>query len=472
MQHNARLVATAVTAALTAIWAAGCSAAAPSGFSKGDRWTFPLVGPLEDGPLITVGTVGGKGPYLFLIDPDANVTVIDKQIADDAGLAVGQGPARVDETGSEQARGYVELVGLTLGDLVIDKRQVMLVPSDFYNTEGRRVNGVIGHDVLAEQLVFGFDRDQGIAMLSTAKTFAPPPDAIAVKFQPVQVDPAGMPASTGGGMTAESSNIDEASRIGVKTRSSETRLDVTPLPRRVAAAQIGDVTVAMHLDVGGPTSQLRETLWGKVKLTPADAKLRLVDEVATVRQVTKVGVADRVALGGAKASHVRMAPYIDKRFAIGKVDGALGLDFFQGYVVHASWSTGTFYLKPRGDAAATVTARMGRWGAAVPACAHPGCVTASLATTPGGVRLDIVRDPEAAHHALEVRIGVTPAPGKSAPALVVELPANVDKISGGVSEAYDGAKVMVLDVSPFTRPCVGDTGCVFQFASASASSGS
>src|SRR5438552_10541152 len=32
---------------------AGCSVGAPSGFSGGDHWTFPLVGPLEDGLLIT-----------------------------------------------------------------------------------------------------------------------------------------------------------------------------------------------------------------------------------------------------------------------------------------------------------------------------------------------------------------------------------------------------------------------------------
>jgi hypothetical protein len=448
---------------LAALFGAGCPGPAPSGFSKGDHWTFPLVGPLEDGLLITAASVGGHGPYLFVIDPDANLTVIDKQVVDEAGLTQVPGPARVDETGSEQSRAYAELVDLKVGNLTIAKRQVMMVPSDFYNVEGRRVNGVLGHDVLAETLVFGFDREQGVVMLSTPEVFKPPPDAIAIKYQAVAVDPESLRAGRGAAMGA--SNTEEASRVGISARSGSS-LDVTPLVRRVASAQIGDVTVAMHLDLGSPVSQLRESLRGKVKLTPTDAKLRLVDEVATVRQLENAGAAAAVTLGGATSSHVRLVPYIDKRFAIAKVDGSLGLDFFQPYAVHASWSTDTFYLKPRSDAAATAAARLTRWGTAVPACSHPGCVTATVTTTPEGIRLDIVRDPEAAQHALEVRLGVTPKAGESAAPLVVELPSKIDKISGAVPGDYDGATLTVLDVSPFTRPCTGDTGCVYQFSSA------
>jgi hypothetical protein len=51
--------------------AAGCTVGAPPGFSAGENWTFPLVGPLENGLLITPATVKGHGPYLFAIDPDA-----------------------------------------------------------------------------------------------------------------------------------------------------------------------------------------------------------------------------------------------------------------------------------------------------------------------------------------------------------------------------------------------------------------
>ncbi|HMG21097.1 MAG TPA: pepsin/retropepsin-like aspartic protease family protein [Kofleriaceae bacterium] len=449
-----------------AVLSAGCTPGAPSGFSKGDRWTFPLVGPLEDGLLLTPVTVKGKGPYLFAIDPDANITAIDKQVVDEAGLRQSGGPVRVDEAASEQMRGYAELTDLQIGGLTIDRRQVMMVPSDFYNAEGRRVNGVIGRDVLANALVFGVDRDQGIATLTAVKTFAPPPDAIAVVYESLAVDVASMPAATGQGGRMESSNVDDASRAGVVTRGGGPALDVAPLSRRVAAAEIGGVKLTMHLDLGSPVSQLREALWSKAKLTPSQVRIRLVDEVATVREVTEGAIASEVALGAAKASHVTLVPYVDKRFAIGKIDGSLGLDFFQPYAVYANWDARTFYLKPRGDAAATLAARTGRWGAALPACPHPGCVTATLSTTEAGVKLEIVRDPEAARRALEVRVGVKPAAGKTAAPLVVELPSSVDKISGGVPANYDGATLTVLDVSPFTRPCSEPTGCVYQFTTA------
>jgi hypothetical protein len=463
VHHHARLSASLLLIALIALGGCG-GGGAPSGFSKGDHWTFPLVGPLENGLLLAPATVHGKGPYLFAIDPDASISAIDQQVAADAGLTTSRGPTLLDESGTEAMRAYAELIDLQLGTLTIDRRIVMLVPPDFYNTEARRVNGVIGRDVLADALVFGFDRDQGIAMLSTPPTFTPPPDAIAVHYDTVSVDPVTMSAISGHSSgSAESSNSDDASRIGVVTRANTTGIDPTPVVRRVAAAQIGGAQVMMHLDLGGPVSELREPLWPKVKAQPTSVKQRLVDEVATVREVTRGATASDVTLGAAKAPQITLVPYIDKRFAVAKVDGALGLDFFRPFAVYANWAARTYYLKPRGDAAATATARFGRWGAAMPSCPHPGCVTATLTATTGGTRLDIVRDPEAAKRALEIRLGVTPAAGKTAAALIVELPATVDKISGGVPENYEGATVTVLDASPFIRPCDTPEGCVYQF---------
>jgi len=462
VHHHARLSACLLLSALIAVGCGGVGT--PSGFSKGDHWTFPLVGPLEDGALLAPAMVHGKGPYLFAIDPDASISAIDQQVAADAGLTTSRGPTLLDETGTEAMRAYAELLELQLGTLSVDRRIVMLVPPDFYNTEARRVNGVLGRDVLVDSLVFGFDRDQGIAMLSMGQTFTPPPGAIAVQYDTVSVDPVMMSTvrgHTSGG--AESSNSDDQSRIGVVTRDSSSGLDPTPVVRRVAAAQIGGAQVMMHLDLGGTVSELREPLWAKVKAQPTAVKQRLVDEVGSVREVAQGATASDVALGAARTPKITLVPYIDKRFAVNKVDGALGLDFFGPFAVYANWAARTYFLKPRGDAAATATARFGRFGAAMPSCPHPGCVTATLTATTGGTRLDVVRDAEAAKRALEIRIGVTPAAGKSAAALIVELPADVDKISGGVPENYDGATLTVLDASPFTRPCDTKEGCVYQF---------
>src|SRR4029077_17740201 len=102
------------------------------------------------------------------------------------------------------------------------------------------------------------------------------------------------------------------------------------------------------------------------------------------------------------------------------------------------------------------------WATTFAGCAHPGCVTATLTTTTGGIRLDNARDPEAAKLNLEVLLAVKPAAGKSAAPLTVELPTGVDKLSGGVSAGYEGATISVLDVSPFARTCgEAGKGCVF-----------
>jgi hypothetical protein len=267
----------------------------------------------------------------------------------------------------------------------------------------------------------------------------------------------------GTGASSDSTNNDDASRIGVATRGAAPTLDLNPPPRRVVSAEIGGATLALHLDLGDATSQLREASWTKAKLAPApaDTKIRTVDELASVREAAKIGIADSVAVGAAKASHVTMIPYVDKRFRIADLDGSLGLDFFHAYTVFASWEATTFFLKPRGAPGATAQARLGRWGADVPTCPHPGCVTTSLSAVEGGIKLEVVRDPEAAKRPLEVYLGITPVAGRTAPNLVAELPAGADKISGGVPVDYEGATVTVLDVSAFTRPCSGDGGCVF-----------
>src|SRR5262249_2473766 len=133
----------------------------PPGFSSGDRWTFPLVDPLEDGLLITPVTINGHGPYLFAIDPDANVSAVDGQGGNDAPLRHGTGPERAAETATPQERSYAEVLALKVGNLTIDRRPAMVVPAGLYDTGdtgdagGRHLSGVLGRDVLADAYVFG-----------------------------------------------------------------------------------------------------------------------------------------------------------------------------------------------------------------------------------------------------------------------------------------------------------------------------
>ena len=446
---------------------AGCTVGAPPGFSSGDRWTFPLVGPLEDGLLVTPATVKGHGPYLFAIDPDANFSGVDKQIVDDAQLRSSGGPKIIDETDTGQIRFYAELIDLKVATLTIARRDVLLFPNGWYDNGGRHINGILGRDVIADSLVFSFDRDQGVATLATTQAFTPPPDAIAIAYKDLSVDADAVAGAAGGGTIvargngARSGVVDQAGN-GVPGRvggggGTVAGGGVLPVPRRLVTAQVGSVKRAMHLDLGSAVSQLPESSWSDAHLTPADVKLRLVDEAASIREVTRVGIAD-VALGEAKAHDVAFAPFVEARFGNDRVDGALGLDFFRGYSVAAYWDKRTFYLKPRGDAAATVTARLGRWGSALPVCPHVGCATAVIAGDAARPTLEVTRDAEAAGRGLELVLGVTVA-GKAPAPLIVELPTGVEKISSPLLPEYAGATLAVLDLSPFVRACPGEGGC-------------
>jgi hypothetical protein len=352
----------------------------------------------------------------------------------------------------------------------------MVFPVGFYDTEGRHLSGVIGRDVLADSLVFGFDRDQGIATLSTVKAFAPPPGAIAISYEHVfgratnisgkdpdplvviRPDPV---AGVKGVLDRPQAQV--PARLQDKERAGLRLPDVTPMPRRVANARVGGAVFSMHLDLGATVSQLREASWGKAGLTASGltasgGELRLVDETATVRRISSVGRAPSVALGAA-SSRAMFAPYIERRFET-PVDGALGLDFFQPYAVYANWDGNAYLLKPRSDAAATTTARLGRWGAYLPACPSAGCVSTEVAASEEGVALRVARDAAAAGRDLEVLLSVAPAGGKPARRVVVELPRAADRVAGLLSADYLGAAVTVLDASPFPRTCGDGTGCI------------
>jgi TonB family protein len=339
----------------------------------------------------------------------------------------------------------------------------MLFPVGFYDTEGRHINGIIGRDVLADSLVFGFDRNQGIAMLSTIKAFAPPPDAVAIKYQAVSSTTASGTARAGTSVLAPFAPGDAGTRQPAGTSMTprdspqgRSIVDTPPVDRRLASAQIGTAKLSMHLDLGATVSQLSEASWAKAGLVPTKIDLRLIDEAAAVRHVTSAGVAAEVEIGTARTQQVTFVPYIERRFGTLTVDGALGLDFFRPYTVFVNWDSKVYYLKPRGDAAAAMTARLGRWGAALPSCAHPGCVTVAVADG----ALSVTRDSEAAGRGLEVMLSVGAQGGASPPPLIVELPAETGKVTSQLPVDYAHAALVLTDVSPFPRTCVGSVGCV------------
>lgn len=416
-----------------------CSAK-PTGFSSGsggveDRWTLPLVGPLENGLLITPVVIGTRGPFLFALDPDAPISAVDGSLVKAIGMRAFDGPPRYDETGGPQPRLYVEMQGLEVGSLIVEKQRAIVVKANTFDAAGRRIHGILGADVLANGVVFGFDRDAGIATLIEPRSFKPPPGAIALTYRDL----------------------------------------AKPLPvaaRRVVDAKIGEVTLPMHLDLGAPASQLREVEWTRAKLVSTDLDGALIDEVGTPRRIAKAS--EPMAVTASITSRATFVPYGDQRWAEKDVAGTLGLGFFAGYDVWAQWNARTYHLVPRVDE--PIQRRMTRWEqGAIDKCTQPGCVGIRLVDPLNGkppeegkprppLILSVTREERAGGMPLEVLLDVKDHP--ELPLVIVNLPAHVDRMIEQLPAEFLGTSPTVTDVSPYPRVCPADrrNGCVDKLA--------
>lgn len=428
---------------LAACLLAACTSGPPPGFAggAGDRWAFPLVGALESDLLITPVTIDGRGPYLFGIDPDANVSLIDEQVVKELRLQTRKGPHRLDETDTQQPRFYAEVFALEIGSLIIERRDAMIVKANTLDANGRHLHGILGKDVLADSLVFGFDRDQGLAYLTAVKAFKPPADAFAITYEML---PSRVPNA-----------------------------QVLPTPRRLVRAMIGGEPFKLHLDLGAAASQLRETAWERAKLVPQTVQTAVIDEVGIPRRVTKAGVSGPVTVGAATAGSasaetLAFLPYADQRWNDHEIDGTLGLDFFRPYNVWLDWDAKTYHLAPRKPIAAAV--RIRRWEVgALDRCKSTGCVTVRLVdpvagkpVDPGkphpGLVLSVTREEVAGGMPLEVVLEAKDRP--ELPRLVINLGANADRVMQHLKSEWVGATLTVVDASPFPRQCPADGGCV------------
>lgn len=458
--------------------AASCVSGAPPRFSQGEAWTFPLVGPLEGGLLLTPVTIDGKGPYLFAIDPDAVTSAVDDRVADDLELFVKLGPRLLDESDTTRPTRVIDVTNMRVGTLTISLTRVMVHPAGTFAVDGRDVHGVLGRDLIADSVVFGFDRDAGMAYLATHDAFEPPAAAARVPF--VQVKPA--------------------------TRVADQGI----LPRRVANVAINGVATRLHLDLGAATSQLHPAKWKRAKLVPVPFKAMTMDELGTTRAVDKAGIANRVEAGAASAMGLVMIPYADKRWEPGDLDGTLGLNFFAPYRVWADWHGKAFYLTARDGESDQVANRIARWDADVlVACKAPACATARLesiapdapggpaagdaapapspnaampaepapappgvstdpgspANTPAAPMLIVERSADAADLGYELLLEAVGADGRSLglPRLAATFPPGKREVRERLAPIFAGARFRVLDVSPFMRACPGGRdGCVFE----------
>lgn len=418
---------------------AACAGGAPPGFSSGDAWVFPLVGPLENGVLITPVSFGEKGPYLFMIDPDASASSFDEGLAAELELITAMGPRLIDESDTSRPTKVAEVPAMSVGTLTVKGRVVTLHPNGAFLTDGRAVRGVIGRDVIADSLVFGFDRDSGVAFVATRETFEPPATSIRVSY--------GRETMRGG--------LTESTALGGPTGA---------VPRRVAKAKVNGVGVELHLDLGAVQSQLAHSRWKASRLAPVPYKASTIDELAVARAVDKAGIANHVELGAASAMGLVMIPYSDRRFDEEDVHGTLGLNFFTPYKVWADWHERAIYLVPRDGELDGVAERIARWNAPVLAsCSEPACATARLdavdappdSTEPVAPTLVVTREAKVADVAYELLLDAVGADGRALglPRLVATFVPGSREIRQKLPPTFAGARFRVLDVSPFVRVC-------------------
>jgi len=435
-----------------AVVLAACSTGAPPGFSAGETWTAPLVGPLEDSLLFVPVMIGDHGPYLFAIDPDANVSIVDDAIVAAAGLRTGEGPHMLDEEDREQPRIYAEVLELQVGSLAIHRTSnasAVVVKTGGYDRDGRHIHGVLGRDVIADSLVFGFDRDHGVAMWMTQGAFA------------------------------KSHGKDAATAIHLEALSSSIEnVEVAPVPRRLVKARIGGKPFTLHFDLGAVESQLRARAWPAAGIASEPVTSYTLDETGTAHAVDHRGYAARVEVAGVGTDHVLVYPYADKRWPAQDLDGTYALDALAPYAVMVDWDHAVAYVKQRGLLAQGAIGRIGRWSPAqLGGCAKPVCVDVKVTDPLDGVPADQVpsvhpglvasfaRPETATAAAIEALVAVTPpVGGKPLPWLVVAFPERASRVISHLSADYVGATYAVVDVDPFPRACPSDDGCVDKLA--------
>lgn len=438
--------------ALTGTLGLACASGAPPGFSQGDAWAFPLVGPLEGSVLLTPVKVAGRGPYLFVIDPDAVVSSLDSRLAEELDLYSRTGPRLLDESDHTRPVRIAELPALSVGSLTVKSLTVTVHPPGTYAVDGRDVRGVLGRDVIRDSLVFGFDRDAGMAYLATREAFTPPASSVEVPYS------------------------EEPTR--------RTDGESQAVPRRVARAIINGAGAKLHLDLGAVSSQLAPGHWKSAKLVPVPFKATTIDEVGTTRAVDKAGIANRVEAGPASAMGLIMIPFADKRFDEEHIDGTLGLNFFAPYSVWADWHERIYYLTARDGESDGVKRRIERWDAPMLAdCKEPACASARLDTVdapppPEGEpamqadpvapaappMLTVSRDEKIADLGYELLLEAVGPDGRALglPRLSVSFPSGTREIRQKLSPTFAGARFRVLDVSPFLRACPAAGGCVYE----------
>jgi hypothetical protein len=399
-----RLAATAVALSVCLL---ACTPGTPLGYSSGTSWSFPLVAPLEGGPLLVPVTIKGHGPYLFLVSPDSPYSAVDSAIVSELELRSLLGPHI--GRGKRGHNVWTEVHHMTLGTLALDAVRVFVVtPVGRYNRGGHQIRGMLGSDVINSAVAFGFDRRAGMAWIATQRGFQPPADAVTIETHAGRVR---------GRLIAKQ----HYAGVTVDGRSKTLRLDLVG----------AESTLQRHTDGGRDRVEIGDTWLGDVAF--GEDRSGRIDSDGT--------------LG--------LAAFAGRAVAFNLDDGRLYLSPEQDTPVKAR-------IDRWGNAALSACA--------VPACTTASLLVAEPPADPGAPVgrpvLAVTRTDEVAAIAVEVLVEARTREGAPAdlPPFIAIFAEGETQLSSAIDTSYLGKTFEVVDVSPFPRACARRGGCIYQLA--------
>jgi hypothetical protein len=316
--------------ALFASLTAACTATPVFYAGGGSRWTLPLVTPLDDAEPMIPALINDKGPYVFVVDPDAFESVIDQGVAESLDLYLHPRYEYLnDQSYHRQPRRTYEVLSFASGDLHIVHVGMRGAPAGSLTYRGRRVDGILAGNLIPAPIVIDVDRDRGVLQLDLTDKDRKPPAA------------------------AEVDGTMHFGHLFVHVNVADRRL------KFVAA-------------LGQGASSLWPALLGGLVPTPTRT-VDTVDDLGTHVLATGGGVAPELRIDGLVAENVPFTLFHDERVRADDFDGVLGEDLFARWHVVFDRDAGKLWISPRAtDLGAGAATRIARWPA-LAACAAAGC---------------------------------------------------------------------------------------------------
>ena len=93
------------------------------------------------------------GPLIFAINPDAHVSIINEAVILTTKAHSGEGPKKSSTRTTPSKIGASPKISWQIGTLTVKgPKPAQIVGKGTFDADGRRIHGVLGHDVIANYL--------------------------------------------------------------------------------------------------------------------------------------------------------------------------------------------------------------------------------------------------------------------------------------------------------------------------------